>query len=106
MQFTFQQPIYESGSDGALRIVAEAEKMAELSGHPGSFHVDAIYGFEVAPGSPRFEYSRHSPEFLLAELYIRTNPQERERIADEWPEDELPVRRYAGNEHSTHWGRP
>jgi len=100
MQFHFQQPVMWGG-----RLGAEIDMMAELSGSPGDFHVDAFYAFELAPGGPRYEIARHSYEFALAELYIRSNPQELERIADEWPDD-VPRRRSVGNEHSTYAGRP
>lgn len=105
MQFYFHQPIYMSGLDGVPRIVVQTKMMAELSGSPQVPDIDAIYAFEEY-GDKRFELKRGSPEYLIAMATILTDVQERERIKDEWPEDELPVRRYAGHEHSTHWGRP
>lgn len=105
MQHTFNQPIYFTGKDGEMRIVAEAEMMAELVGAPENFAVVALYAFELAPGCPRYEIKRDDPEYELCVLYLRLNPQERERIAEEWPADER-VRESVVNEHSTHWGSP
>jgi hypothetical protein len=105
MQFFFQHPIFMTGTDGAMRQVAEAEMMAELFGSPTAFEIEAIYAFEFAPGTPRYEIKPMSPEFHLVEHYIRSNPQEVERIADEWPDDERP-RASRVHEHSTHIGAP
>jgi hypothetical protein len=105
MQFHFHHPLYMTGADGVMRQVAEAEMMAELTGSPTAFEIDALYAFEFAPGTPRYEIKPMSPEFHLVEHYIRSNPQEVARIADEWPDDERP-RRSVVNEHSTYVGAP
>jgi hypothetical protein len=105
MQFLFHHPLFMMGADGSPRQVAEAEMMAELTGSPTDFEIEALYAFEFAPGTPRYEIKRNTPEFMLADLYLRSNPQERDRILDEWPDDERP-RAPRVHEHSTHLGAP
>lgn len=97
MEFHFQHPLHWGG-----RIGAEVEMMAELSGSPDDPNVDALYAYELAPGNPRYEIERDSFEWKLACMYLLSNRQELERIADEWPDDERP-RASRGHEHSTMW---
>ena len=98
MQFHFQCPVMWGG-----RQAGEIEMLAELSGSPDDPNIDALYAYEFAPGSPRYEIERETPEFHIAAHYLLSNPQERGLIVDKWPADERP-RRSAVHEHSTHWG--
>ena len=101
MRFSFQCPVYWGG-----RQAAEIDMVAELSGSPDDPVIEALYVFELAPGNPRYELKIGTPEFSIAKCYLGSNPQEQQRIADEWPEEELPRRRSLVSEHSTMWGRP
>jgi len=104
MQFHFQLPKYACGTDGAKRLINETEMEAEIEGSPEDWCVIAIYAEEHVCGGQRFEIQPFSPEFREARNYLRDNPQEREAIEAKLADD-LPVRRAAVHEHSTHWGR-
>jgi hypothetical protein len=100
MLFYFTCPVQWCG-----RQAAEIEMEADLSGSPSDPNIEALYAYALEPGQPRYEIKRGTPEFQIAAFHLLSNPQERVRIEDEWPEDEMPLRRAVVNEHSTYFGR-
>ncbi len=102
MQFFFEFPIRHIRTG---MIICQAEMMAELIGSPEDPLIEALYLYEDGT-TKRVELQPSELEFKMAAEYLGSSPQERELIADKWPEDVSPRRRSVGNEHSTYVGRP